>query len=98
MSSITSVPKEALETTRAANTELLGSLPFADKRYIEEAKRGYIAPLLDGGVIKNEQGRPVWDMTRFSFIKEGSAAPDTAKSVVPIPAHSSGRALQGRCS
>ena len=74
---ITTMPKEATETTRAANTELLNSLPFVDKRDFEDAKRGFIAPLPDGGVIKNEQGRPVWDMTRFSFIKKGTAAPDT---------------------
>ena len=77
MNRITSMPKEATETTRAANAELLNSLPFADKRDFEEAKRGFLAPLPDGGVIKNEQGRPVWDVTRFSFIKEGAAVPDT---------------------
>jgi alkyl sulfatase BDS1-like metallo-beta-lactamase superfamily hydrolase len=77
MNRITTMPKEASETTRAANTELLNSLPFVDKRDFEDAKRGFLAPLPDGGVIKNEQGRPVWDMTRFSFMKEGTAAPDT---------------------
>ncbi len=77
MSRIISMPKEATETTRAANAELLGSLPFADKRDFDEAKRGFIAPLPEGGVIKNEQGWPVWDMARFSFIKEGTPAADT---------------------
>ena len=77
MNRITTTSREATETTRAANAELLNSLPFADRRDFEEAKRGFIAPLPDEGVIKNEQGRPVWDMTRFSFIKEGTVAPDT---------------------
>jgi alkyl sulfatase BDS1-like metallo-beta-lactamase superfamily hydrolase len=71
------MPKEATETTRAANAQLLGSLPFVDKRDFEEAKRGFIAPLPEGGVIKNEQGGAAWDMTRFSFIQEGTPAPDT---------------------
>lgn len=74
---IDNTPKEATATTRAANAVLLSSLPFVDKRDFEEAKRGFIAPLPDGGVIKNEQGRSVWDMTRYSFIEEGTAAPGT---------------------
>jgi alkyl sulfatase BDS1-like metallo-beta-lactamase superfamily hydrolase len=77
LDSNTTIPKEATEITRAANAELLNILPFQDIRDFEEAKRGFIAPLSDKGVIKNEQGRPVWDMSRFLFITEGTPAPDT---------------------
>ena len=48
-----------------------------DRRDFEDAKRGLVVPLPDGGVIKNEKGQIVWDLTRFSFIKEGTPAPDT---------------------
>ena len=75
--SINSTPREATETTRAANAALLNVLPFADKQDFEDAKRGFVAPLPNGGVIKNEQGLPAWDMARFSFITEGTPAPDT---------------------
>lgn len=70
-------PKGATETSRAANTELLNILPFADRRDFEDAKRGFVAPLPNGGVIKNEKGLAVWDMARFSFINEEASAPDT---------------------
>jgi alkyl sulfatase BDS1-like metallo-beta-lactamase superfamily hydrolase len=69
--------KGAAEFTRTANAESLKSLPFMDKRDFEDAKRGFVAPLPDGGVVKNEKGQIVWDLTRFSFIKEGDPAPDT---------------------
>jgi alkyl sulfatase BDS1-like metallo-beta-lactamase superfamily hydrolase len=69
--------KDAAESTKTANAESFHSLPFMDKRDFEDAKRGFVAPLPDGGVIKNEKGEIVWDLTRFSFIKEGAPAPDT---------------------
>lgn len=41
--------KDATAATRAANDELAKSLPFEDRRDFEEAGRGLIAPLPDGG-------------------------------------------------
>jgi alkyl sulfatase BDS1-like metallo-beta-lactamase superfamily hydrolase len=70
-------PKEATGSTKAANAKVLQELPFADKHDFADAKRGFIAPLPDNGVIKNAQGRAVWDLTKFSFIKEDAPAPDT---------------------
>jgi alkyl sulfatase BDS1-like metallo-beta-lactamase superfamily hydrolase len=70
-------PKEASVMTKDANAELLRTLPFADKQDFDDAKRGFIAPLPDGGVIKNTKGEPVWDLSKFSFIKEDVPAPDT---------------------
>ena len=69
--------KDAAEFTKAVNAESLKSLPFMDRRDFEDAKRGFVAPLPKGGVIKNEKGQNVWDLTRFSFIKEDAPAPDT---------------------
>ena len=76
-SSSNGTPKDATETTKEANAALLNTLPFADKQDFEDAKRVFVAPLPNGGVIKNEQGRPVWDMARFSFIQEEASVPDT---------------------
>ncbi len=68
---------DATAATRAANAALAASLPFEDRRDFEEAARGLIAPLPDGGVIRAADGRPVWDLSRFSFIEQGAPAPDT---------------------
>ena len=69
--------KDASTATRAVNGALLASLPFEDRRDFEEAARGLIAPLPDDGVITAADGRPVWDLSAFSFIEPDAAAPDT---------------------
>ena len=70
--------RDASAATRAANDALIGSLPFEDRRDFEEAGRGLIAPLPDGGVIRAADGRAVWDLPGFSsFIEEGADAPAT---------------------
>jgi len=70
-------PNDATEATKATNARILRELPFSNTQDFKDAKRGFIAPLPDGGVIKNAKGQPVWDLTEFSFIKEGEKAPDT---------------------
>jgi alkyl sulfatase BDS1-like metallo-beta-lactamase superfamily hydrolase len=66
--------KPATESTKAANAAVLKQLPFSDQTDFENAKKGFIAEI-PGGVIKNDKGRAVWDITQFDFI-EGDA-PDT---------------------
>jgi alkyl sulfatase BDS1-like metallo-beta-lactamase superfamily hydrolase len=70
-------PKKATSATKEVNAALLKKLPFANTQDFEDASRGFIAPLPDGGVIKGKDGKPVWDMTKFAFIKEGAPAPET---------------------
>jgi len=69
--------KGATETTKAHNAKLLDLLPFASKQDIEDATRGFIAPLPNQGVINNEKGQSVWDMRKFQFILDQEKAPDT---------------------
>jgi alkyl sulfatase BDS1-like metallo-beta-lactamase superfamily hydrolase len=68
----------ASEFTKAANAKLLDELPFEDKRDFDDATRGFIAPLLEDGVVEDdESGRVLWDPTRFAFIEDDSEAPET---------------------
>lgn len=70
--------KGATTVTKAINNQLVKKLPFENTQDFENAKRGFIAPLPDNGVIKDHQGLAVWDVSRFTnFIKEGAAAADT---------------------
>jgi alkyl sulfatase BDS1-like metallo-beta-lactamase superfamily hydrolase len=69
--------KDATASTKVANDKLLQSLPFEDRRDFEEADRGFVAPLPDNGVIKADDGRVVWDLSRFAFITDDAPAPDT---------------------
>ncbi len=68
---------DATDSTRAANADMAAGLDFGDRRDFEEAARGLIAPLPDGGKVVGADGGPVWDLSRFEFIKEGTEAPDT---------------------
>jgi alkyl sulfatase BDS1-like metallo-beta-lactamase superfamily hydrolase len=77
MARVSDVRKDATDPTKAANQAVLGHLPFSDRREFEEAARGLVAPLPDGGVIAGDDGRVVWDLSRFAFIADDAAAPDT---------------------
>ena len=68
---------EASAPTRKVNAAVLQQLPFTNKQDFEDARRGFIAPLPDNGVISDKESKPVWDLSGFSFIKEGAPAPDT---------------------
>jgi alkyl sulfatase BDS1-like metallo-beta-lactamase superfamily hydrolase len=71
-------PGPASEATKAANDALLKAYPFGDKQDFENAKRGLIAPLPDGGVIKDAKGNVVWNLKAFAdYIKQGEKAPET---------------------
>ncbi|GAB6036499.1 alkyl sulfatase dimerization domain-containing protein [Fundidesulfovibrio butyratiphilus] len=70
-------PKPASQVTLAANAKLKTLLDFGDKQDFEDATRGFVAPLPDGGKIVDAKGKPVWDMTRFAFVANQENAPDT---------------------
>jgi len=73
-----SEPKPASQSTIEFNKTSTASFPWSDKLDFENAKRGLIARLPDNGVIKNKNGRVVWDLSNYtSFIKDTAAAPDT---------------------
>src|SRR5208337_4323290 len=72
-----SEPKPASQSTIEFKRTSTASFPWSDKLDFENAKRGLIARLPDNGVIKNKNGRVVWDLSNYtSFIKDTAAAPD----------------------
>ncbi len=68
-------PKPATAATKAAQQAVLAQLPFTDREDFELARRGHIAPVPEG-VVRNEQGRTLWDLGAYDFLDE-EAAPDT---------------------
>jgi alkyl sulfatase BDS1-like metallo-beta-lactamase superfamily hydrolase len=70
--------KPASPSTLEINKNSTTSLPWSDKADFANARRGLIARLPDSGVIKDINGKVVWDLSKFtSFIRDGVAAPDT---------------------
>ena len=68
----------ASEATRAANLAMAEGLAFEDIRDFDDAARGLIAPLPDGGRVKGADGGLVWDLSRFEFLHDhGDEAPET---------------------
>ena len=68
--------KEASEFTRAANRAVLDGLPFDDLQDFEDASRGFIAPLPEGHVVK-EDGDFVYDSARLAFTEGREEPPET---------------------
>lgn len=68
--------KDASETTKQTNAQLLDYLPFDDKTDFENANRGKLADL-PPEMIKTGDGALIWDPGKYGFIEEGSEAPDS---------------------
>ncbi|GLS32847.1 Alkyl sulfatase BDS1, metallo-beta-lactamase superfamily [Mesorhizobium albiziae] len=69
-------PKDAEQATRDVHSRFLTELPFSDKADFDSASRGLIAPLPDG-VIKDADGKLIWDMKTYETFMNSETAPDT---------------------
>ncbi|QDK45018.1 alkyl/aryl-sulfatase [Bdellovibrio sp. ZAP7] len=67
---------KATETTRRINQSYSKMLDFSNKEDFEFAQKGFIATL-DNPVIKNAEGKTVYNLNAFNFVKD-TEAPDTA--------------------
>src|SRR6266849_6885254 len=59
--------KDAEPSTRAANEAFATSLPFSDRADFDDAKRGFIATVPDGGVA-GPRG-PAFDTKPYAFLQ-----------------------------
>jgi alkyl sulfatase BDS1-like metallo-beta-lactamase superfamily hydrolase len=60
------------EVLRAAHA----ALDFSNRDDFVDSERGLLAPLPDGGVIRNAAGTAVWDVGAYQWVNEGDC-PDT---------------------
>jgi alkyl sulfatase BDS1-like metallo-beta-lactamase superfamily hydrolase len=58
------------EHTRKINKKVLKALPFDSSQDFEDAARGFIAPLPDNGIIKDNQNNIVWNLSQYDFLKK----------------------------
>ncbi|MES0361591.1 MAG: alkyl sulfatase dimerization domain-containing protein [Anaerolineales bacterium] len=72
--------KSATKFTEQSNKALYDTLNWEDTTDFELASRGHIASL-DEPIIRNLEGRPVWDLTPYTFLDEKVAAPTVNPSL-----------------
>lgn len=70
------MPKEATTFTQKANQHYINTLPFNDRQDFEDAQRGFIAPLLNNGNLKNADGQIIYRGEDFKFDTH-APSPDT---------------------
>jgi len=77
-----SVPNDAAGFTSEANRAISEHthLDWEDREDWEAAQRGFIARL-DPPLIKDSQGRTVWDLDQYSFLEEENAPPTVNPSL-----------------
>ncbi len=67
----------ASDVTQASNNKVLQELNFGNRQDFEDANRGLIAPLPNGGIIRNDKGEIVWDLSRWDFLGTNQPSPPT---------------------
>ena len=67
---------DASDATRAVLRDASDRLPFHDTTDFDDARRGLVAPLPDGGVITDATGGAVWDVGQYDWVNQGEC-PDT---------------------
>ncbi len=72
--------RHATDVTRAAIAEMAASLPMHDQQDVDDATRGFIARSAQRQ-ITTEDGRPVWDLDAYEFMRGTEAAPTANPSL-----------------
>lgn len=68
--------KTATQYTQQVNQNYAKSLPFSDRQDFDDAQRGFIAPLLDEGILRDANGKVYYRADDYKF-DINAAAPET---------------------
>ncbi|MHB1139347.1 MAG: alkyl/aryl-sulfatase [Microthrixaceae bacterium] len=72
---------EATEHTRRILDAAAEALAFSDRRDFDDSERGRVAPLPEGGVIRNAEGTPVWDVGAYEWVNQDDCPPTVHPSL-----------------
>jgi alkyl sulfatase BDS1-like metallo-beta-lactamase superfamily hydrolase len=73
-------PKDATESTCGHQRSVLAALPFGDTQDFADARRGFVATLPEV-VIRNAEGRVVWNLAEYAFLAAEQAPPTVNPSL-----------------
>lgn len=68
--------KAATQYTQQVNQNYAKSLPFSDRQDFDDAQRGFIAPLLDEGILRDANGKVYYRADDYNF-DINATAPET---------------------
>ncbi|EGM8250756.1 MBL fold metallo-hydrolase [Escherichia coli] len=68
--------KAATQYTQQVNQNYAKSLPFSDRQDFDDAQRGFIAPLLDEGILRDANGKVYYRADDYKF-DINATAPET---------------------
>lgn len=68
--------KPPTDWTKQIYKEASATLAFNNKDDFVETEKGFIAPLPNNGIIRNEKGEVIWDLSLYSYLDPSS--PNTA--------------------
>lgn len=70
-------PKGATSATRLAQEGVREKLDLSDRQDFKDAQRGLIAPLPNEGIVRDDQGRVVWNLGEISVAQVNQDCPET---------------------
>src|SRR5947207_8548048 len=73
-------PKDASAPVIAQHAATLKALPFSDTRDFDEAARGFLGSI-ENAKISSPQGRTVWSLEPYAFLKDEKAPPTVDPSL-----------------
>jgi alkyl sulfatase BDS1-like metallo-beta-lactamase superfamily hydrolase len=73
-------PNDATQQTTDTNNALLRALPFKDRQDYDDAARGFIASMPEVTIL-GPDGKPVWSLTPYDFLKAEQAPPSVNPSL-----------------
>ncbi len=74
------LPKDASASVIAQHEATLKALPFSDTRDFDEAARGFLGTI-ENAKIASPQGRVIWSLEPYAFLKEEKAPPTVDPSL-----------------
>ncbi|CUI17252.1 hypothetical protein PNK_1643 [Candidatus Protochlamydia naegleriophila] len=67
---------DATKYTTESNSQVLKQLPFDNIDDFNDASRGFVAPIPNDGIIKNDKGEVIWDLESYHFVNSDRAPND----------------------
>ena len=69
--------KPATERTRRVQREAASRLDLSNQQDIEDAQRGLVVPLKEGGIVRGTDGRVIWNLAERAVAPLGQSNPET---------------------